>query len=145
MLENLLSLGCKLATIGGFLWNVAKDLYRLHRERKTRRTAREEGDENTSENKKGWGGRPSLNNKHRAARTLTAGIAGHPHYTPLPRPQVFAMRPADSGQKAAFCVQRRERIGCRRGAVSPLQMTRPGVSSMSPIVLVCLPADCSED
>ena len=51
MLENLLSLGCKLATIGGFLWNVAKDLYRLHRERKTRRTAREEGNEDTSENK----------------------------------------------------------------------------------------------
>lgn len=51
MLDNLLSLATKLATIGGFLWMIATDLYRLHRERKTRRMAREEGNENTSENK----------------------------------------------------------------------------------------------
>ncbi len=51
MVENLLSLASKLAAIGGFLWMVAMDLLRLHRERKARRTAREEGNENTSENK----------------------------------------------------------------------------------------------
>ena len=51
MVENLLSLGCKLAASGGFLWMVAMDLPRLHRERKARRTAREEGSEDTSENK----------------------------------------------------------------------------------------------
>ena len=51
MADNLPSPSSKLAATDGFLWMVAMDLLRLHRERKARRTAREEGDENTSENK----------------------------------------------------------------------------------------------
>ena len=51
MADNLLSSASKLAATGGFLWMVAMDLPRLHRERKARRTAREEGNEDTSENK----------------------------------------------------------------------------------------------
>ena len=51
MVDDLPSLSSRLAAIGGFLWMVAMDLPRLHRERKARRTAREEGNEDTSENK----------------------------------------------------------------------------------------------
>ena len=51
MADDLPSLSSKLAASVGFLWTVAMDLLRLHRERKTRRTAREEGNEDTSENK----------------------------------------------------------------------------------------------